>query len=105
MVRSTGCMGAPETRDPALEREHFEDVLARRGALYWAERTAAGRRRRDLRAIMLMEAAQADGRPPRRVLEIGCGTGDFTRALAPHSAALVVSVDIVPLLVARAQQQ
>ena len=93
----------PDWRDPHVEREHFEDVLSRRGALYWAERTVAGKRRRDRRAEMLIAAARAAARAqPRRLLEIGCGTGAFTRALTPLTSGRLVGVDVAPELVMRA---
>jgi SAM-dependent methyltransferase len=90
-------------RDPARERAHFEDVVARRGALYWAERTAAGKRRRDLRGALVARAAEAVAGRLDRVLEIGCGTGEYTRPLAAATPATVIAVDVTPaaLLLAR----
>ena len=95
-------MSRRSATDPRIERAHFEDVLARRGALYWAERTEAGRRRRDIRSGLLLAAAALDGRARSRVLDVGCGTGHFTAALAAHTNALVVGIDIAPVLVAHA---
>ena len=95
-------MSARSRTEPAVERAHFEDVLARRGALYWAERTEAGRRRREIRSRLLAAAAGVDSDRGMRVLEVGCGTGYFTRALAGNTAALLVGVDVAPRLVAHA---
>lgn len=86
------------------EREHFERVLAARGALYWAERTAAGRRRRELRSARLIAAAGVDGLPNARVLEIGCGTGSFTHHLAGAMAGRLTGVDVAPALLAHARR-
>jgi SAM-dependent methyltransferase len=88
--------------DPARERAHFEDVVARRGALYWADRTAAGRRRQDVRAAMLA-AAGGLGDGARRLLEIGCGNGEYTLRLVERTPAVVVAVDVAPVLTATAQ--
>lgn len=90
-----------DRRDPLRERDHFEALLAMRGALYWAERTAAGQRRRVIRSALL--AAHAG--PATRVLEVGCGIGDYTRGLAAATAATIVSVDVAPGLVAHAQHE
>jgi SAM-dependent methyltransferase len=96
---------ARERSDPALERAHFEGVLAARGALYWAERTPAGRRRRDLRSARLIERAGLAARPEAMVLEIGCGTGEFTRPLARCTPARLVGLDIAPAVVAEATRE
>jgi len=84
------------------ERDHFEGVLERRGALYWAERTAAGRRRRDIRSARLIDAAGVDGRPAARVLEVGCGTGEFTRPLAAGMPGRLTGFDVAPGLLRHA---
>jgi SAM-dependent methyltransferase len=90
-------------RAPAQEREHFEGVAAARGEIYWAERTQAGRRRQEIRSALLAAAAALDGGYGRRVLEVGSGTGAYTRALAGHTTAAVIGVDVTPVLVARAR--
>jgi SAM-dependent methyltransferase len=90
-----------ERRDPALERAHFEGVVARRGRIYWADRTPAGARRREIRARLLVEAiATAAG---DRALEIGCGAGEFSRAFERVLAARLVSVDVAPTVAAAAR--
>jgi SAM-dependent methyltransferase len=81
---------------------HFEGVLERRGALYWAERTAAGRRRRAVRADLITRATAVAHRSDGRVLEIGCGTGELLRALAGATKARITGVDVAPALIARA---
>jgi SAM-dependent methyltransferase len=83
------------------ERDHFEGVLERRGTLYWAERTLAGKRRRELRSARLIAAAAVSGSPSARVLEIGCGTGEFTRPLAQRMPGRLVGVDVAPRLLAQ----
>jgi SAM-dependent methyltransferase len=93
-------MSRDDPRDPVHEREHFEALLAARGALYWAERTAAGRRRRTLRTALLVAAA--DLKDGARVLEVGCGIGDYTLGLAAHTEARITSIDIAPGLVIHA---
>lgn len=89
------------SREPASEREHFERVVTTRGSLYWADRTAAGRRRREVRAALLMAAVHAE--PAWRMLEIGCGTGEYTRAFGFLTPASLVSVDVAPVLASHAR--
>jgi SAM-dependent methyltransferase len=86
------------------ERRHFESVLERRGTLYWAERTVAGRRRRELRSARLIAAADVDGRAAARVLEVGCGTGAFTGPLAVRIAGRLTGVDVAPGLLRQARE-
>jgi SAM-dependent methyltransferase len=92
-----------DARDPAVERAHFEAVAAAKGALYWADRTAAGRRRRDIRAGLLMTLAGAGA--GARILEIGCGMGEYTRAFAALTRAALVAVDVAPAVAARARRK
>jgi SAM-dependent methyltransferase len=90
-----------DVRDPHCERDHFEALLAARGALYWAEKTAAGHRRRVIRSRLLALGARAVDRRAR-LLEVGCGIGDYTRGIAAATAGSVVSLDVAPGLVAHA---
>jgi len=83
-------------RDPQRERAHFEALLATRGTLNWAERTPAAHRRRERRSALLMQAAGIDTGLGRLVLEVGCGTGEYTRTLAACTGARLVSIDITP---------
>jgi SAM-dependent methyltransferase len=90
-----------ERRAPALERAHFERVVAERGRIYWVDRTAAGARRREIRARLLVDAsATAAG---DHALEIGCGAGEFSRAFEQVLSARLVSVDVAPTVAAAAR--
>jgi SAM-dependent methyltransferase len=91
------------SRDPAVERAHFDALVAARGPIYWADRTAAGARRREIRAELL--AARAGVGAEGRVLEIGCAIGDYTEALASQTDALLVSVDVAPAAAALARSR
>ena len=95
-------MSRGERGEGRSERAHFEGVLARRGTLYWAERTLAGKRRRDLRSARLLSALHVRDRSSARVLEIGCGTGEFTRLLGEGVACHVTGVDVAPGVLAHA---
>jgi SAM-dependent methyltransferase len=89
----------------ARERAHFEAIAAAHEGLYWAERAPAAARRREVRGARLVVAtALADGRGAgRRILDIGCGTAEYTCEVARRTAAVVVAVDVAPLVVARAR--
>lgn len=93
-----------DRRHPARERAHFEQVVAARGDLYWAERTAAGRRRRDIRSGLLAAAAATGLGPDARILDIGCGIADYTAPFARRTSATVVGVDVTPALLVRARR-
>jgi SAM-dependent methyltransferase len=83
-----------ERRDPTVERAHFDALAASKGSLYWADRTAAGARRQVIRAALL--AGRAGVVPGAPALEIGCGTGEYTRLLRPCIGPGLVSIDVSP---------
>jgi SAM-dependent methyltransferase len=86
------------------ERQHFREVVARGEELYWADRTAAGRRRQELRAARLQGAADLEDRAGARVLDIGCGTGCYTRPFARRTRASVVGLDVTVSLLRKARR-
>jgi SAM-dependent methyltransferase len=80
----------------AREREHFAAIAE--AELYWADATPAGRRRRELRAERLLRGAVPGG-AARRVLELGCGRGAYSRLVAPALRGRLVAIDLtLPLL-------
>ena len=91
---------SPERYDE--ERRQGERIAA--GALehVWGWSTAAGRIRAARRAQFLVEAAGLA--PGVRCLELGCGTGEFTRRLAASGCELV-GVDIAPATAAIARDR
>jgi SAM-dependent methyltransferase len=93
-----------DRRDPSRERAHFEQIVATRSKLYWAERTEAGRRRRDIRSGLLAMVAAAGLGDEARILDIGCGIGDYTMPFARRTGATVIGIDVAPALLARARQ-
>lgn len=77
--------------------------LAKEGAeSAWGWSSPAGVRRAQRRAELIVSGAELG--PGKRVLEIGCGTGNFTELFAGSGAA-IVAVDISPELVAQARQR
>ena len=91
-----------DRRHPASERAHFEQIGAVRPDVYWAERTAAGRRRRDIRSGLLATAAAAGLDEGAHILDIGCGTAAYTTPFAHRTGATVVGIDVAATLLARA---
>jgi SAM-dependent methyltransferase len=94
--------GEQNARDPAIERAHFDALVAAKGILYWADRTPAGRRRQEIRAAALVAGARVGAGDP--ILEIGCGTGEYSRRLAGLTRATVVSIDVAPAAAAQARR-
>ncbi len=94
--------GQRDARDPAIERAHFDALVTAKGVLYWADRTPAGRRRQAIRAEAL--ATRTGAAADDRILEIGCGTGEYSRRLAGLTPATLVSVDVAPAAAAQAHR-
>lgn len=84
------------------ELEHFDGVAARDTETILGWNSPAGRARADRRARLFV----AKGRigPGARVLELGCGTGEFTRRVAPAGAELV-ALDLSGELLAKARDK
>lgn len=77
------------------EREHFDRLAESEGESWWGNRTAAAVRRQARRAI-LVDRALAGAADPL-VLEIGCGTGTFTRHVLGRRPELrLVGCDVSP---------
>ena len=93
-----GSQGGERTR---RERKHFEGIAEERSHLYWADRMPAARRRQRLRADRLARAIGMPGEG-RRVLDAGCGTGDYTRPFAAATGASITGIDLSPALLRRA---
>jgi SAM-dependent methyltransferase len=86
------------------EQQHFAEVVARGDELYWADRTVAGHRRQELRATRLQGAADLEDRVGARVLDIGCGTGCYTRPFARRTRASVIGLDVTVSLLCKARR-
>jgi SAM-dependent methyltransferase len=91
-----------ERRHPARERAHFDQIGAEGRDIYWAERTPAGRRRREIRSGLLATVAAAALGDGAHILDIGCGTAAYTMPFARRTGATVVGIDVAPTLLARA---
>lgn len=87
-------------RDERLlnERRHGEIIRAR-GEEVWNWSSPAGRRRWARRCRLFQEFI---GNRRARVLEIGCGTGLFTEALA-RTANTILAIDVSDALILRAR--
>ena len=87
--------------EPRLQHEieHGRYLAKHRAGEIWNWESPAGRIRWQRRVHML----SADIREGMRVLELGCGTGYFTRELA-RTGAMIDAVDISPELLAAARE-
>jgi len=84
------------------EAEHGQVILGQNEA-NWGWQSAAGQIRKQRRADFLAEPAAMLG-ARAAVLEIGCGTGTFTAALAERFENLI-AVDVAEVLLQRARER
>jgi SAM-dependent methyltransferase len=82
------------------EIEHGKYLLAHGAGEIWNWETPAGKLRWARRVAMLTNHL----RPGQRVLELGCGTGYFTRELA-KTGAQIIAIDISPDLLEVARHE
>lgn len=90
----------PASGRAAHEIEHGELLARRDPETAWGWGTPAGRLRAQRRADLIIRGALVQ--PDSRVLEVGCGAGNFTELFAA-SGAQILAVDISPALLERAQ--
>ena len=84
----------PENREKAGEEQtHFDRLVEERGSTWWGRLTPAGRLR-DAKKIRLFRELIRP-RPGERLLELGCGAGEFTRQLAGYGIR-VAAFDLSP---------
>jgi len=87
------------TERQAREREHWRQWQDRAERV-WGWQTPAGRVRAARRTQCFLELGRMSTQSV--VLEIGCGTGEFTRQIAPHVSELWAT-DLSPDLLRRAE--
>jgi SAM-dependent methyltransferase len=87
-----------------LRRElvHHRGLAGQQTEEIWGWASPAGRRRADRRGALF--AAGTGIGPGRRVLELGCGTGEFTRRVARPGAELI-ALDLSPELLEKARSK
>ncbi|HUQ30351.1 MAG TPA: class I SAM-dependent methyltransferase [Candidatus Paceibacterota bacterium] len=84
------------------EIEHGKKLLADGAEDVWNWASPAGKMRADRRVAYLVEKGHITAAD--KVLEIGCGTGLFTRKMAERTGADITGVDISPDLLAVARK-
>ena len=92
---------APQDARPQREADHFTQLYTESGHTWWGNLTAAGQRRNDRRLELLQERLRIT--PATRILEVGCGAGEYTRRLA-RLGCPVTAIDITPVLVENARR-
>lgn len=90
--------------DAAQEREHFDKLAEGTGEIWWGSTTPAATLRYTRRAQMIRE--QLKRFPDPKVLELGCGTGAFSRYILQEMPELrLTGCDISPKSVAVATER
>jgi 2-polyprenyl-3-methyl-5-hydroxy-6-metoxy-1,4-benzoquinol methylase len=96
-------MKNPTTSKPEHEIAHGKTILKNRNPeLVWGWGTPAGKLRAARRAQLI--ASGADLLPGKKILEIGCGTGNFTERFAEYGSN-ILAVDISPDLLDEARKR
>lgn len=76
------------------EQAFFEEMAAAGHELSWAEEQVAAQHRQAARTGRFLDATGLrTATPATRVLEVGCGTGDYTARLVPATSATYVGLD------------
>lgn len=78
------------------ERTFFDELARSQGYHWWGNRSKAGQLRQDIRAEMAISLAGIDS--SKKVLEVGCASGDFSRRIG-KTGADITAIDISPLLI------
>lgn len=73
------------------EQTYFDQVAEKEGYSWWGAGTPAGLLRTERRAGLVREALGPD--PDKRVLEVGCGSGEITPHLAGHFK-FIIGIDV-----------
>lgn len=84
------------------EIKHGQKLAVENTEFMWGWGSPAGQKRAQRRADLIVKSSQIDS--SSRVLEIGCGTGNFTKRFS-ISGAKIYAVDISPELIAKARQR
>jgi ubiquinone/menaquinone biosynthesis C-methylase UbiE len=100
LAESAGSRGGPLEYTPAgvdsrnaRERDHFDQLAAEIGAVWWGSVTPAGQRRLAERGTITIRNAVLE--PGKVVLEPGAGNGEFTLRIA-RSGATIIGIEISP---------
>ena len=91
---------APSKDRLGRELEHFDGVAARDSETILGWNSPAGQARAERRARLFVTKGGIG--PGRRVLELGCGTGEFTRRVV-LTGAEVVALDLSGVLLSKAR--
>jgi len=83
------------------EIEHGKKISSQ-AEFIWGEATRAGQIRVDRRSQMI--ASLAELAAEKKILELGCGTGEYTLRLA-HTKSKIIALDISQLLIQQAKQK
>ena len=97
-ARSTEALAARLSR----EKEHGKRLAVEAVEVAWGWGTPAGEQRADRRALLIEDAAELNS--SKKILEIGCGSGEFTERWAMKAEHLL-AIDVSPELLSLAQRR
>ena len=84
------------------EKEHFTRLLREKGHIWWGHQTPAGQRRNAKKIELCRKLIRPQ--PGELILEVGCGTGEYTGRLAA-SGLNTVAFDLTEACVLEARRQ
>lgn len=79
------------------EIKHFTDLEH----IWWGAKTPGGQKRYDIKTQLFEKYCQP--KPIDKILELGCGDGEFTRRIIGIKSS-IVATDITPAVITRAQK-
>lgn len=87
----------------AINNNHVQEIdhFSKLEHIWWGAKTPAGQKRYDYKFDLLKRLCKP--KPKAKILEIGCGDGEFTKRLSRLDAT-IIATDLTPKVIQRAEE-